>query len=273
MASVAPIASTPLLSPTPFALDLPEELSFDQWRSIGHRLCRAGQGLNWHIGDWWAFGERQYGDRAAAAAEGIFGLEFGTLANLATVSRAFETSRRREHLSFTHHAEVAALPSEAAEQLLEKAEREHLSTRDLRREAQVLKGPASPRVSTNEHPSNRPDLSEALQMVIELAEALEQHRELTEREGEAVAVAGAYLDSTGYWSPRDRAYLETLAERRDWIEEAQAKFPNRTVAAIRCMMQKVRAELGLTQPRYVDGATQRQDRLMDALTVSGQRPG
>jgi hypothetical protein len=35
----------------------------------------------------------------------------------ASVSRAFETSRRREDLSFKHHAEVAALPPDEADAL------------------------------------------------------------------------------------------------------------------------------------------------------------
>jgi hypothetical protein len=38
--------------------------------------------------------------------------------NAAGVCRAFETSRRREDLSFQHHAEVAALPPDEADALL-----------------------------------------------------------------------------------------------------------------------------------------------------------
>lgn len=60
--------------------------------------------------------------RAKAAAEGQFGQrEFQALADCAMVSRKFETSRRREVLSFTHHAEVAALPSAEADALLDQA--------------------------------------------------------------------------------------------------------------------------------------------------------
>lgn len=116
------------------ALDIPGDQTFDQWVQMGRKLCASSQVINWYIGDWWAAGQHRYGARAKAAAEGIFGKEFQTIANAASVSRAFETSRRREHLSWTHHAEVAALPPAEADSLLAKAEDEHLSTRDLRRE-------------------------------------------------------------------------------------------------------------------------------------------
>lgn len=50
----------------------------------------------------------------------------------ASVCRGFETSRRREVLSFTHHREVAALPPMEADELLDQAAHMGWSTRDLR---------------------------------------------------------------------------------------------------------------------------------------------
>jgi hypothetical protein len=50
------------------------------------------------------------------------GPKFQTCANAASVARAFETSRRREVLSFKHHAEVASLPPAEADELLDWAE-------------------------------------------------------------------------------------------------------------------------------------------------------
>lgn len=114
------------------ALELPESTSFDEWVSIGRRLCIGHKSLNWHIGDWWAFGDHRYGERANAAAEGIFGREFESLRNLGVVARAFETSRRRDTLTFTHHQEVAALPDPEADELLDRAAVNNWSTRDLR---------------------------------------------------------------------------------------------------------------------------------------------
>jgi hypothetical protein len=184
------------------ALELPSETSFDEWVAIGRRLCLGSQALNWHIGDWWAFGDHRYGERAKVAAEGIFGREFGSLRNLAVVSRAFEASRRRDILSFTHHVEVAALSAPEADELLERALRDRLTTRDLRREVQALKVANDPG-SKEEHapPSKaipaqttRADLTTAYEMVIEFAEALQQLRHLTRRETDLLATAMTFVD-------------------------------------------------------------------------------
>lgn len=188
-------------------LELPPTTTFEQWVMVGRELCLGQQAVNWHIGDWWIFGDRRYGERAKAAAEGIFGLEFGSLANLGTVSRAFDTSRRHEVLSFTHHQEVASLPAEEADALLERAERDRLSTRDLRREVQAIKAVnentasrgrdvidvvAQPKAPAQ--PLDQRELIVAYEMVIELADALRQHRDLTRRENDMLSVAMSYLE-------------------------------------------------------------------------------
>lgn len=46
------------------------------------------------------------------------------------------------------------------------------------------------------------------------------------------------------WREEDREFLRRVADRRDWIAAAVKRFPDRSEAAIRCMMQKVRIELG-----------------------------
>lgn len=56
------------------------------------------------------------------------------------------------------------------------------------------------------------------------------------------------------WSDADRDYLKGLAGRRDWIGEAMSRFTDRSEAAVRCMMQKVRADLGTTEQRFVESA-------------------
>lgn len=117
------------------ALDLPKTMAFEDWVDLGRKLADGQRVVNWWIGDWWATGSHRYGERAKVAAEQIFGREFQTLMNLASVCRSFEPSRRREVLSFTHHLEVAALPPEDADKLLDRAEKEDLSTRQLRVEA------------------------------------------------------------------------------------------------------------------------------------------
>lgn len=117
---------------TSLSLALPKDLAFEQWQEIGRELCAREKVLNWWIGDWWAFGQHRYGERAKVAAEGIFGKEFQTLANAGSICRSFESSRRREALSWSHHAEVAALPTADADALLDRAEVEGLTKRELR---------------------------------------------------------------------------------------------------------------------------------------------
>ena len=58
------------------------------------------------------------------------GPSFKTCANAAGVAPAFTSSRRRELLSFSHHRAVCALPKDAADALLDRAEREDASRRD-----------------------------------------------------------------------------------------------------------------------------------------------
>lgn len=117
------------------SLDIPKGQTFDQWVEMGRSLCEGQKVVNWWIGDWWAAGTHRYGERAKAAAEGVFGREFKTLANAASVCRAFETSRRREVLDWSHHVEVAVLPPEEADALLDRAAKDGLSVRELRVEA------------------------------------------------------------------------------------------------------------------------------------------
>lgn len=128
-------------------LDVPKDQTFEEWQDTGQQLCRTERVLNWWIGDWWAAGHHRYGERAKVAAEGIFGVGFQAVADMASVCRAFEPSRRREVLSFTHHREVAALDPGKADEILGTATASSWSTREVRRA--VL----SHRVSTGEiHP-------------------------------------------------------------------------------------------------------------------------
>src|SRR4051794_38435324 len=100
-------------------LTLPDTLSREDWLSIGVRLGRAERGVMWEIGEWWNFAEHRYGDRAALVrADDWDGPAFQTCVNAGNVAQRFKGNRRRLSLSFSHHAEVAALPSQEADTLL-----------------------------------------------------------------------------------------------------------------------------------------------------------
>lgn len=115
------------------ALQLPSKLSFDEWEGVGRTLGQIEKAVQWWIGDWLNYGERVYGERYAQAMD-VTGLEYNTLATYAWVAREVETSRRREHLSFAHHREVAALEPPKQESWLMEAEDSEWSRNRLRDE-------------------------------------------------------------------------------------------------------------------------------------------
>jgi hypothetical protein len=117
-----------------------EDLSFARWVSCGRRLGLMSRASQWWIGDWLRYGHERYRHRYVNAAK-ITGYESQTLMNLAYVSR-IEVSRRRERLSWSHHAEVAALPPEEQDSWLHLAQDKRLSVRDLRAELRRAAQPA-----------------------------------------------------------------------------------------------------------------------------------
>lgn len=128
--------------------ELPEDLTEAEWRAAGEFLGKIEANISWWIGDWWAFGEHRYGSRKAVVeAENWEGPAFKTCANAASVCRAFETSRRREVLSFRHHAEVAMRSPAEADALLDWAEEpirevgKPRSTQELRAEVNRRRPP------------------------------------------------------------------------------------------------------------------------------------
>jgi hypothetical protein len=107
------------------------ELDYDEWVAVGRDLQRVGRAWQWWIGDWVLYGEKRYGDKYAEAIE-LTGMEYQTLRNVVSVSRAVELSRRRDNLSWSHHAEVASLDPARQEEWLDRADTEHLTVERLR---------------------------------------------------------------------------------------------------------------------------------------------
>lgn len=139
-----------VLSHSPLALkgtvsstgwQLPSAMTEVEWYESGLILGNVQRSVSWWIGDWWLFGELRYGERKATTeADDWAGPSFQTCRNAASICRRFPTSRRRDVLPFEHHAEVAYLPPNEADELLDWAERsialtgKPRSTRELRAE-------------------------------------------------------------------------------------------------------------------------------------------
>ncbi len=107
------------------------DLNRPEWISIGHRLGRIGRCNQWWLGDWLRYGATKWGEKYADAAR-ITGYDARSLANMASLSAAFQLSRRRDNLTWSHHAVVVALPVEAQEEWLDRTMSERLSVSDLR---------------------------------------------------------------------------------------------------------------------------------------------
>jgi hypothetical protein len=117
---------------TPTALHLRNGIPFDDWLDVGRRISLIASASGWWLGDWLVYGQRTYRERYRAALEAT-PLDYQTLRNYAWVARRFEQSRRRDGLSFQHHAEVAAMAEADQDIWLQRAERLGWSRNELRR--------------------------------------------------------------------------------------------------------------------------------------------
>jgi hypothetical protein len=108
-------------------------LTLGDWERQGRCLGSVARASGWWVGDWIRYGNARYGEKYEVAAR-ISGYDVQSLMNMAYVASRFEISRRREKLSFSHHAELAALPPDEQERWLDRAQSEGLSSRRLRAE-------------------------------------------------------------------------------------------------------------------------------------------
>jgi hypothetical protein len=106
---------------TPTGLVFAEDTPLAVWAGLTTRLLRQRKVLEWAIADAINFGEAAYGEMYSQWVEET-GLAKHTLTNIAAVGRRVELSRRRDNVSFSHHAEVAYLPVPDQEKLLDTAE-------------------------------------------------------------------------------------------------------------------------------------------------------
>jgi uncharacterized protein (DUF1778 family) len=107
-------------------------VGFEAWATLGRRINGLSSACSWCLGDWLVYGEQAFAQRYKTAFEAT-SLDYQTLRNYAWVTRRFEMSRRRDTVSFQHHAEVAALPEAEQDLWLLRAERSRWSRNELRR--------------------------------------------------------------------------------------------------------------------------------------------
>jgi hypothetical protein len=109
------------------------DLDERQWQAVGRSLGRLGRRSMWWVGDWLLYGSRKWGERYTEAAK-ITGYDNGSLRNMAYIAQQFDLSRRRDKLSWGHHAAVGGLDSAEQEHWLDRAVELNWSREDLRTE-------------------------------------------------------------------------------------------------------------------------------------------
>jgi len=106
-------------------------LGLAEWSAVGRRFGEIGRCSQWWLGDWINYGNTKFGERYSRAMK-LTGYDVQSLMNMVYVASRFEISRRRENLSWSHHATVAPLGAAEQEYWLNRAIAEKLSVADLR---------------------------------------------------------------------------------------------------------------------------------------------
>ncbi len=109
------------------------EIDHPQWVRTGQYLGTVERVSQWWIGDWLLYGAAKWGEKYAEAAR-ITGYDPGSLRNMASMASHFPLSRRRDNLTWCHHAAVASLPEGEQDHWLDRAADEKLAVADLRLE-------------------------------------------------------------------------------------------------------------------------------------------
>lgn len=116
----------------PTQLVIRAELTEEEWLALGEKLRFVEGGIQWWIGDWMRYGQHRWGEKINTVV-GMTGKSEQRVKNYQWVASRFETSRRRDLLSYTHHELVAAMPMPEQEEWLDYAVAERLSSKDLQR--------------------------------------------------------------------------------------------------------------------------------------------
>ena len=113
---------------------LPTNLTRELWIECGQLLDKIESGSAWWRGDWWAYGEREWGEGEELA--NLADIDYGAMQVYGSVSRAYPFLRRLKNLTFGHHQSAmnAGDDLELRLEWLNRAEANGWSVMTLRRE-------------------------------------------------------------------------------------------------------------------------------------------
>jgi hypothetical protein len=115
-----------------------EDIDVHDWVLAGKRLGSMTRCSQWWLGDWIRYGASRWGEKYREASR-ITGYDIQSLRNISWVAGRVEVSRRRDDLTWSHHAEISALDPEEQDKWLDLASREKMSVSDLRVELRAAK--------------------------------------------------------------------------------------------------------------------------------------
>lgn len=98
---------------TPVGMEIPEGAGWDEWAEVGQVVLGLETSIQWIVGDWAAYGEREWGEGYATVAVEM-GYELETLYVYASVCRQVKTLIRNQGLSFSHHRCVTKFEEDEA---------------------------------------------------------------------------------------------------------------------------------------------------------------
>lgn len=111
--------------------------SISEWEQFGEALSKVDGAIHWWIGDWVNYGEGKYGEKYAQALNELR-FSYEVLKNDAWIANTFELSRRHDKLSWSHHQAVASSSKESQDKLLNEAEENGWTVRELRQRVRLL---------------------------------------------------------------------------------------------------------------------------------------
>jgi len=121
----------PLIPDDKLCLELPPDLTFEDWDNIGMQIYSFSRHVPWLLGDWLLFGEAQYGEQYASAQIAT-GKAYDTLAQYKMVSKKFGVEKRHDELTWSHYLRLCKISDDKVDALIEQAIDEELSVSELK---------------------------------------------------------------------------------------------------------------------------------------------
>lgn len=133
---------------TPTGMDLPDDISFDEWCSVGKVVTNGFESsVSWAIGDWAEKANKLWQMTYEQIAE-VIGYPVETLMTYASVCRSYPTSIRNRDVSFGHHR--AVINREDREQILDRAAAEKWTVSQLQ---EMYPPPPKPKAKRSKRPA------------------------------------------------------------------------------------------------------------------------